>query len=177
MSERKALYYGQVELIPRIVCDGYILDDNTSVLSERGTADLLGMDHKALKNVGTTWPPKTLNSFIDKELIVGSTLIEVLANGSPHKGRKIDVYTSNFIEAIIRAYTMAMGHNKLQKNQLHIGRRCAILQCSFVRTALDTAIKQACGFSPNIQETAQKHYKDAVRVLKEMGLRCSVPGC
>ena len=48
MSERKAIHYGQVELIPGIICDGYVLDDGSSVMSERGTANLLGMDHKAL---------------------------------------------------------------------------------------------------------------------------------
>ena len=36
MSERKAVYYGQVELIPGVVCDGYVLDDDTAVMSERG---------------------------------------------------------------------------------------------------------------------------------------------
>jgi len=33
MTERKAVYYGQVELIPCIVCDGYVLDDDTAVMS------------------------------------------------------------------------------------------------------------------------------------------------
>ena len=165
-----------MELIPGIVCDGYILDDNTSVLSERGTVDLLDMDQKALINVRTTGLPKTLNRFIDKDLIVRTTLVKVVANKSPHKGRYIEIYDSSTIESLIRAYVLSLAHRKLQKNQKHIGERCAILQCSFVRTALDTAIKQACGFSPNIQETAQKYYRDAVRVLKEMGLRCSVPG-
>jgi hypothetical protein len=36
MTERKAVYYGQVELIPGIVCDGYVLDDDTAVMSEAG---------------------------------------------------------------------------------------------------------------------------------------------
>ncbi len=27
MQEKKTIYYGQVELIPGIVCDGYVLDD------------------------------------------------------------------------------------------------------------------------------------------------------
>ena len=46
MVERKAIHYGKVELIPGIICDGYILDDGTAVMSERGTADLLDVDHK-----------------------------------------------------------------------------------------------------------------------------------
>ena len=29
MTERKAVYYGQIELIPGIICDGYVLDDDT----------------------------------------------------------------------------------------------------------------------------------------------------
>ncbi|EDN71988.1 hypothetical protein BGS_0784 [Beggiatoa sp. SS] len=35
-----------VELIPGIVCDGYVLDDHTAVMSLRGTAELLSMDPK-----------------------------------------------------------------------------------------------------------------------------------
>ena len=35
MIERKAVYYGQVELIPGIVCDGYVLNDDTAVMSKR----------------------------------------------------------------------------------------------------------------------------------------------
>jgi hypothetical protein len=62
MQERKAVYYGQVELIPGIISDGYVLDDDTAVMSERGTAELLGMDHKSLQNVAANWPPKTLEA-------------------------------------------------------------------------------------------------------------------
>ncbi len=175
MSERKALYYGQMELIPGIVCDGYILDDNTSVLSERGTADLLGMDQKTLEIVRGNWPPIFLKLFTDKDYIMRGNYIKVLAP-SPHYGRNIVVYTTMDIETIIRAYATAFVKKGLRKNQLHIGERAVALSIALIRTALDTAIKQACGFSPNIQETAQKHYRDAVRVLKEMGLQCSVPG-
>ncbi len=49
MKEPKAVYYGKVELIPGIICDGYVLDDGTACLSERGTADLLGIHHKSLQ--------------------------------------------------------------------------------------------------------------------------------
>jgi hypothetical protein len=113
MKEITAVYYGQVELIPGIVCDGYVLDDDSAVMSERGTADLLQMDHKALKRLGINWPPKSLKPFVDsdvnvgtteppkvnkpfvsKGLSVGTTLVEVVAKNSPHKGRKIVVYNS-----------------------------------------------------------------------------------
>ncbi len=194
MAERKAVYYGQVELIPGIVCDGYVLDDDTAVMSERGTADLLKMDHKALKRLMINWPPNSLKPFIDtdfnvgttespkvtkpfvsKGLSVGTTLVEVVAKNSPHKGRKIVVYNSHIIETIIRAYVMAAGHNTLQKNQLHIGKRCSVLVCALTRTALETSIKEACGLSPNIQQTAQKNYIDAVQLIKEFGFTSSAP--
>jgi hypothetical protein len=42
MTEKQAVHYGEVEIIPGIKCDGYVLDDGTACLSERGTADLLG---------------------------------------------------------------------------------------------------------------------------------------
>jgi len=43
MTERKAVHYGQVELIPGIICDGYVLDNGQAVLSERGVTDLLAL--------------------------------------------------------------------------------------------------------------------------------------
>ena len=62
------------------------------------------MAHPALRNVVTTGVKNNLKPFIDKELSVVTTLIEVAAGNSPHKGRKINVYNSTFIEAMIRAY-------------------------------------------------------------------------
>ena len=64
MLEPKAIYHGQVQLVPGLFCDAYILNDKSAVMSTRGTADLLNMDHKALKNLGTKSLPKGLRSFI-----------------------------------------------------------------------------------------------------------------
>ncbi|MDM8564483.1 hypothetical protein QUF74_02410 [Candidatus Halobeggiatoa sp. HSG11] len=127
MQELQAIHYGEVELIPGIKCDGYVLSDNTACLSERGTAKLLGMSHTALQNVATTGLPKTLKPLIDKDFSVATTLVNVTANNSPHKGRKITVYDSKFVESLMRAYVMAIGHNVLQKNQIKIGR----MMCNF----------------------------------------------
>jgi len=38
----------------------------------------------------------------------------------------------------------------------------------------EVAIKQACGLSPDIQQTAQKNYIDAVKLIKDFGFTCSV---
>ncbi|MEN8215511.1 MAG: DUF559 domain-containing protein [Pseudomonadota bacterium] len=174
MTDRTAVYYGQVELIPGIVCDGYVLDDETAVMSLRGTASLLGIEHVSLKSVVANWPPKTLKPFIDKGLSVVVNSVKVVAKNSPHKGRNITVYETSFIESFIRGYALALAYDALRQNQNHIGKRCVILQSSLVRTALDTAIKQACGLSPNIQKTAQKHYIDVVKLIKDFGFTCSV---
>jgi len=176
MQELQAVHYGEVELIPGVKCDGYILSDGTACLSERGTADLLGMNQMALNRVKTTWPPKTLKPFIDEGLTVKTTLVKVVAKNSPHKNRKIIVYSSDAIETLIRAYVMAAGHNTLQKNQLHIGKRCSVLVCALTRTALESAIKQACGLNPNIQKIAQKSYTDVVKLLKDFNFTCSIQG-
>ncbi|TGO03355.1 hypothetical protein PN36_08065 [Candidatus Thiomargarita nelsonii] len=173
MTERKAVFYGQVELIPGIVCDGYVLTDDTAVMSERGTAELLGIHHKSLQSVAVNWPPKTLEPFIDKGLSVAVNRVEVTAKDNPHKGRKIIVYETSFIESFIRGYALALAHRKLRKIQRHIGERCVILQSSLVLTALEVAIKQACGLSPNIQQTAQKNYIDVVKLIKEFGFTCT----
>jgi len=174
VTERKAVYYGQVELIPGIVCDGYVLDDDTAVMSERGTADLLGVDQKLLNRMRTNWPPKVLKPFIDEGLSMRTNTVKVVAKNSPYQGRKIVIYDSSIIENLIRFYLLAFANNKLRKNQKHIGERCAVLSASLIKTALDTAIKQACGLSPNIQQTAQKNYIDAVKLIKEFGFTCSV---
>ncbi|TGO02553.1 hypothetical protein PN36_23150 [Candidatus Thiomargarita nelsonii] len=122
----------------------------------------------------TNWPPKTLKPFIDKGLSVVVNSVKVVAKNSPHKGRNITVYETSFIESFIRGYALALAYDALRQNQNHIGKRCVILQSSLVRTVLETAIKQACGLSPNIQKTAQKHYIDVVKLIKDFGFTCSV---
>ncbi len=78
MTEKTAVHYGQVELIPGIVCDGYVLNDGTAVMSLRGTANLLTMEHVSLRSMVANWPPKTLKPFIDKGLgmVVNSVKVE-----------------------------------------------------------------------------------------------------
>jgi very-short-patch-repair endonuclease len=99
--------------------------------------------------------------------------VKVVAKNSPYKGRKIIVYTAETVEALISTYALSLAHRALRSNQRHIGERCVILLKSLVRAALDTAIKQACGLSPNIQQTAQKNYIDAVKLIKDFGFTCS----
>jgi very-short-patch-repair endonuclease len=175
MTERKAVYYGQVELIPGIVCDGYVLDDDTAVMSERGTAELLGVHHKSLQSMAVNWPPKMLKPFVDNGLSMGTHSVTVVAKNSPYQGRKIVIYDSAIIENLIRSYLLAFANKKLRQNQQHIGERCAILSASLIKTALDTAIKEACGLTPNIQQTAQQNYIDVVKLIKEFGFSCSAP--
>lgn len=174
MTERKAIYYGQVELIPGIICDGYVLDDDTAVMGIIGTAELLSVHYKVLQNITTKGIPKVLEPFIDKGLNNATKTVTVVAQNSHQKGREINVYDSLFIESLIRAYAFALASDKLRKAQYHIGKRCVFLMGSLVRTALDVAIKQACGLSPNIQQTAQKNYIDAVKLIKDFGFNCSV---
>ncbi len=117
MIERKAVSYGQVELIPGIVSDGYVLDDDTAVMSERGTADLLGVDQKLLNRMRTNWPPKVIKPFIDNGLSMRTNSAEVVAKNSPYQGRKITIYDSSIIENLIRSYLLAFANKKLRQNQ------------------------------------------------------------
>jgi len=174
MKERQAVHYGQVEIIPGIKCDGYVLDDGTACLSERGTADLLGMDQKALNRLRTNWPIKTLKPFIDNDLPLRTNLVEVIAENSPHKGVNIAVYDTTMIETLIFAYSMAFINSKLRENQHHVGKRSVVLLKALVKTALDIAIKEACGIVANLQKTAQKNYTDIVELMRKSGLKCSV---
>jgi very-short-patch-repair endonuclease len=173
-NERTAIYYGKVELIPGVNCDGYVLDDGTAVMSERGTADLLGMDHAPLKRMVLNWPPKWFKPFIKKDFSMVPNLVKVSAETSPYQGRKIVVYTTKTIETLISAYILALGHRALRENQRHIGERCAILASSLIETVLEAAIREACGLQTRIQETVQKHYIDGAELLKEYGFTCSV---
>jgi len=174
MTERQAVHYGKVEIIPGVQCDGYVLDDGMACLSERGTANLLGMDQKALNRLRTNWPIKTLKPFIDNDLPLRTHLVEVIAENSPHKGVNIAVYDTKAIEILIFAYSMAFVHCKLRENQRHIGERSVILLKALVITALEASIKEACGIPTNIQATAQKNYTNIVKLMKESGLKCSV---
>ncbi|MFK5971556.1 MAG: DUF559 domain-containing protein [Candidatus Marithrix sp.] len=176
MKELQAVHYGKIELIPGIKCDGYVLSDGTACLSERGTAELLGVDQRFLNRMRTNWPPKTIKPFIDKGWSMRTNLVKVVAKNSPYQGRKIVIYDSSTIESLIRYYILAFGNNKLRQNQKHIGERCAILSASLIRTALESAIKQACGLNPNIQKIAQKSYADVVKLLKDLNFICSIEG-
>ncbi|KOR28354.1 hypothetical protein TI03_04905, partial [Achromatium sp. WMS1] len=174
ITELQATDYGELEIISGIKIDSYVLNNGLTVLSERGAADLLYMDHMAFRRVETKWPPKVLKPFINGDFSVEPKRIMVIANNSPHKGRYITVYDSHHIGSCIRAYALALAHRKLRPNQIHIGERCVILQASLVETALDVTIREACGLPVNIQATSQKNYADVVKVMQELGLKCSV---
>ena len=174
MTERQAVHYGQVEIVPGIKCDGYVLNDGTACLSERGTADLLGMNQMLLNRMKTNWPPKALKPFVDEGWSMKTNSVEVVAKNSPYRGRKIVTYGSSIIEKLVRFYTFAFANRKLRKNQQHIGERCAILSASLINVAIEIAIKEACGIAVNLQKTAQKSYIDIVELMKESGLKCSV---
>ncbi|MDM8563745.1 DUF559 domain-containing protein, partial [Candidatus Marithioploca araucensis] len=143
--------------------------------SERGTADLLGVDHMHLNRMATNWPPKTLKPFTDNSFTMRGNFVEVIAESSPYYGRNIVVYTSATIEILIRTYASAFMNDGLRKNQIHVGKRAVALLISLVRTVLDATIKQACGLSPDIQQTAQKNYIDAVKLIKDFGFTCTAP--
>ncbi len=174
MTERQAVHYGQVEIIPGIKCDVYVLNDDSPVMSERGLAKLLEIRHRALQGMATTGLPKTVKPFINNDFSMATTLVKVTAKNSPYQGRSIVVYSSTVVSTIIRAYAMAIGHNALQKNQMHIGRKCVLLLAALADTALYAVMKDACGLPINLRKTAQKSYTNIIELMKESGLKCSV---
>ena len=176
MQKLEAVHYGEVELIPGKKCDGYVLSDGTACLSERGTADLLGMDQKTLKAMRGNWPPKTLKPFIDKGKTMRGNFVNVSTRQSPYHGREIVVYSTEIIQLLIHSYASAFIKDGLRKNQIHIGKRAVTLLMVLVQTALESAIKQACGLNPNIQKIAKKTYSDVVKILKDYNFICSIEG-
>ena len=174
LTKLKATHYGQVELIPGIICDGYIINGETAALSERTTAHLLSMAPKTLNPARGNWPPQTLQPFIYKGGVVRGNYAQVIAKNSRHYGRNIIFYDSKSIETLIRTYALAFANGALRKNQEHIGKRAVELSVSLIQTALETSIKEACGLSVSIQKTAQKNHNDIVQLIKEFGFKCSV---
>jgi hypothetical protein len=174
MKELKAVYYGQLELIPKIMCDVYVLNNGTPVMGINGVAELLSLHVKALQSTTTKGIPKALEPFIHEGLSTTTKTVIVTAQNSPLKGREIKVYDSNFIESMICGYSLALANDALRPNQKHIGKRCVILQSSLIKTALDTAMKEVCGLPVNIQAVAQKKYTDIVELLKASNFYCSV---
>jgi len=98
----------------------------------------------------------------------------VIAENSPHKGVNIAVYDTTAIETLIFAYSMAFINSKLRENQHHVGKRSVVLLKALVKTALEVAIKEACGLPVNLQKTAKKSYTDIVELMRKSGLKCSV---
>ncbi|MBE9561546.1 MAG: DUF559 domain-containing protein, partial [Proteobacteria bacterium] len=171
MTTRTAVFYGKVELIPGITCDGYVLDDGSATLSERGTAKLLGINQMVLNRLNTNWPPKTLQPFVDNSPNIMES-VKVTANNSPYQGRNIVVYNADFIESFIRGYAFALSKGALRPNQVHIGNRAVLLLSSLAETTLYTAIEESCGLSPNVQTTS----KEIIRIMQDQGLICSIGG-
>lgn len=133
-EELKAIHYGQVELIPGVLCDSYVLDNDTTVMSKQGTADLLGMDLK-----------------VDSNLLenVDSLTVEVVAENSPHKGSKIVVYTTETIEKLISTYAAAYLNGMSKKKPKHKKKFAKSPSpqavAGLMQAVLDAAIREACG--------------------------------
>ncbi|OQW95236.1 MAG: hypothetical protein BWK79_03135 [Beggiatoa sp. IS2] len=142
-EERKAIYYGRVELIPGIICDSYVLDDDTAVMTQQGTADLLGMNPILLSNVS-------------------SILVEVIAENSPDKGKKIAVYTAETIETLISTYASAFVNDtpgKKSKSKKNSKQPTMATSSSLMRAVLSAAVREACGLQKKpFQATVRKHF-------------------
>ena len=128
MSEKKAVHYGQVELIPGLISDGYILSDESSVMSERGAANLLGIHHKALQNIIVRGIPKSLKPFWNKDLIVATNNLPKSPNPPTNKGLVVATNhskspkTSTNEGAIIRGNIVKV----VATNSPHCGREIVV---------------------------------------------------
>ena len=160
--QNKAIYYGELEIIPTIGGDCYILDDCRCVMSENGFARLLGVDSKLLNRIRTNWPPKTLESFCNKDLTIITTLAEVTAKKCPYSGRNIVVYDVPLMEEIIRTYALAYANGCLRRNQLHLGETCADLLKALIKMSLSMRIELSCGLQPRPQQVVRRCHWDTI---------------
>jgi len=168
-----ATHYGQAEFAFGVLCDVYVLSDGSTVFSERGAANLFGLDQKRLNRMRSNWPPKTLEPFVGKGFHMTVSSVKVVADNCPYKGRAITVYDSKSIETIIRGYALALASNALRANQKHIGKRCSILACALSKSAITTVIQQVCHFTPQVQQTIQQNYQDVTKSILDLGFKCS----
>ena len=79
MQELQAVKYGEIELIPGIKCEGYILSYGSACLSERGAVNLLGMKQAPFQRMTPKWPSKVLKPFVDKAQSMTPKSITVIA--------------------------------------------------------------------------------------------------
>ena len=124
--------------------------------------------------MATKGMPKSLKPFLDKDFNMATKTVIVTAKNSHFKGRKVEVLDTAIIESLIKVCTFAFANDKLRDIQKHIGKRCAMLSASLIRTALEASIKQACGLNPNIQKIAQQNYIDIGKTMKDTGLISSI---
>ncbi len=162
-----AIYFGDVSIIPKIYCDGYILDTGEAVLSERGTASLIGMHHKNLHNLMQNWPPKRLARFTRPEIKMVTFKVAVKTKRPNHPAIEIIVYKPDVVGNLIYTYFQAYAKQALLPNQMHIGRRCFCLSVALANTTLATAIKQACKIPVDFQKGVKESYQN-VRLQLEI---------
>ena len=160
-----ATHYGQAEFAFDVLCDVYVLSDEQTVFSERGAADLLGIDQKRLNRMRSNWPPKTLESFVDKGWSMAVNSVKVVADNCPHKNREITMYSSKSIETITRAYALAAANGALRDNQKHIGERCLKLVCALLKSSTKAIIQQVCNFTPEAQPNIQHTNQDVAKAI------------
>jgi len=172
IPEPQAIYYGTAEIVPGLICDCYVLDDGRAVLSERGAADLLGVEHRALQSMANNSLPYELKSFLDKDFSVVTNLANVTAENSPYVGRKIRVYNALDIIKLMRAYAVALTRNALKETQTHIGYK-SIINIRFLTHAdIEIIIREACGLPVSIAKTIEKTRPNIVTLMSNLGLNC-----
>jgi hypothetical protein len=144
MPKKIAKHYGQLELIPGSICESYVLNDGSSVITEHGVAELVGISLKALQDIAANGFPVTLKPFIlNKNISTSPISVKVTAKNSPKKGKKVTVYEISLVESLISGYALAFANNALLPNQKAIGERCFALSTALVKTALDASMNEA----------------------------------
>ena len=97
-----------------------------------------------------------------QDIIQFKIKVKVLAKDSPYKNRKIVVYDADFVGNAISSYAYKFVRGELRENQLHVGQRCAMIQLALTKGALAGAIREACGFNPEIQSIVRRYYVDTL---------------
>lgn len=123
----------------------YVLEDETRVLAERGMIGGLGMKRgiggeRLVRFLGG----KSISTFVSNDITAVSK--NPIRFQPPHGGTAAYGYPATLLTDICDAVLVARDAGALQKQQLHIARRCEILIRGLARVGIIALVDEATGY-------------------------------
>lgn len=130
--------------------DCYVLSNGDRVITQRGAVKAIANRNSG--NLGEYLGAKAIKANINKELVLGESLVEFSIPGTQFTGKGIT--SDGFIE-ICSAYVRALEQGMLKDpRQQKIAFHCAALMTSFAKVGLDALIDEATGYQREREDDA-----------------------